>query len=54
MHFCSIIIPCSNNEEENIIPIIKKLKEIDNGYEYIFVEGNSKDQTEKAILKAIN
>lgn len=50
---CSIIIPCSN-EEGNINPIIQKLKEIDNGYEYIFVEGNSQDKTKEAILKAIN
>src|SRR5579862_1413796 len=47
----SVICPC-RNEAGNIPPIVKRLPQMGNATELIFVEGNSKDDTYEACLKA--
>lgn len=49
---CSIVIPC-RNEAGHIYEIIERLPDLGPGSEYIFVEGNSTDNTEEVIKKAI-
>jgi len=48
----SIIIPC-RNEQGNILPAVKRLPEICNDIEIIFVEGHSSDGTKDEIERVI-
>jgi SAM-dependent methyltransferase len=48
----SVVIPC-RNEAGHIAPLVERLPDLGPGSEYIFVEGNSKDDTEQAIRDAI-
>ncbi|HET8644050.1 MAG TPA: glycosyltransferase family 2 protein, partial [Vicinamibacteria bacterium] len=48
----SVIIPC-RNEEGHIPGLVARLPDLGPGSEFIFVEGNSKDDTEGAIQRAI-
>ncbi len=48
----SVIIPC-RNEEGHIEPLVARLPSLPPNSEFLFVEGNSKDDTEGAIKRAI-
>ena len=48
---CSVVIPC-RNEAGHIKDLVKRLPYLGQGSEYIFVEGNSVDNTEE-IIKAV-
>lgn len=48
----SVVIPC-RNEEGHIPALALRLPELPSGSEFLFVEGNSKDDTEGAIRRAI-
>jgi len=48
----SVIIPC-RNEEGHIAPLVARLPALGPNSEFLFVEGNSKDDTEGAIRRAI-
>lgn len=48
----SVIIPC-RNEEGHIAGLVERLPPLRPGSEFLFVEGNSKDDTEGAIRRAI-
>ena len=48
----SVVIPC-RNEEGHISDLVKRLPRLAPGSEFLFVEGNSKDDTEGAIHRAI-
>jgi SAM-dependent methyltransferase len=48
----SVIIPC-RNEAGHIRPLIRRLPELGPGSEFLFVEGNSTDDTEDVIRQAI-
>jgi SAM-dependent methyltransferase len=48
----SVVIPC-RNEAGHIPSLVERLPDLGPGSEYIFVEGNSKDDTEQAIRDAI-
>jgi SAM-dependent methyltransferase len=48
----SVVIPC-RNEEGHIPGLVARLPDLGPGSEYIFVEGNSHDDTEGAIRRAI-
>ena len=48
----SVIIPC-RNEAGHIRPLIARLPELGPGSEFLFVEGNSTDDTEAVIRQAI-
>ncbi len=50
---CSIIIPC-RNEEGHIKMLVERLPELGEKSEYVFVEGNSTDNTEEVIRKIIS
>jgi glycosyltransferase involved in cell wall biosynthesis len=47
-----VIIPC-RNEEGHIPSLVERLPELPPNSEFLFVEGNSRDDTEGAIQKAI-
>ena len=49
---CSVVIPC-RNEAGHINELVKRLPDLSYGSEYIFVEGNSTDNTEKVIKNII-
>jgi SAM-dependent methyltransferase len=48
----SVVIPC-RNESGNIAPLVTRLPDLGPGSEFLFVEGNSTDDTEAAIHRAI-
>jgi SAM-dependent methyltransferase len=48
----SVVIPC-RNESGHIRPLVARLPELPSGSEFIFVEGNSTDDTEAEIHKVI-
>jgi len=48
----SVVIPC-RNEAGHIAPLVERLPDLGPGSEFLFVEGNSKDDTEQAIRDAI-
>jgi SAM-dependent methyltransferase len=48
----SVVIPC-RNEAGHIPSLVERLPDLGPGSEYIFVEGNSADDTEQAIRDAI-
>jgi glycosyltransferase involved in cell wall biosynthesis len=48
----SVIIPC-RNEAGHIRPMVERLPDLGAGSEYIFVEGNSTDDTEAVIRQVI-
>jgi SAM-dependent methyltransferase len=48
----SVVIPC-RNEAGHIKSLVERLPDLGPGSEYLFVEGNSKDDTEQAIRDAI-
>jgi len=48
----SVVIPC-RNEAGHIEALVERLPELGAGSEFLFVEGNSKDDTEQAIRDAI-
>ena len=48
----SVVIPC-RNEAGHIPSLVERLPDLGPGSEYIFVEGNSTDDTEQAIRDAI-
>jgi ubiquinone/menaquinone biosynthesis C-methylase UbiE len=48
----SVIIPC-RNEEGHVAELARRLPHLPAGSEFLWVEGNSKDATEAAILEAI-
>jgi SAM-dependent methyltransferase len=48
----SVIIPC-RNESGHIRPLVSRLPDLGPNSEFIFVEGNSKDDTEAVIKKVI-
>jgi len=48
----SVVIPC-RNESGHIAPLVQRLPELGPGSEFLFVEGNSTDDTEDAIRRAI-
>jgi SAM-dependent methyltransferase len=48
----SVVIPC-RNEEGHIESLVERLPDLGPGSEFLFVEGNSKDETEQAIREAI-
>jgi 2-polyprenyl-3-methyl-5-hydroxy-6-metoxy-1,4-benzoquinol methylase len=48
----SVIIPC-RNEEGHVAELARRLPALPEGSEFLWVEGNSKDGTEAAILDAI-
>jgi len=48
----SVIIPC-RNEEGHIPGLVERLPRLAPGSEFLFVEGNSRDDTEGAIRRAI-
>jgi SAM-dependent methyltransferase len=48
----SVVIPC-RNEAGNIPSLVARLPELPPGSEFIFVEGNSTDDTEAALRRAI-
>jgi SAM-dependent methyltransferase len=48
----SVIIPC-RNESGHIRPLVRRLPELPEGSEFVFVEGNSKDDTEQTIRQVI-
>jgi SAM-dependent methyltransferase len=48
----SVVIPC-RNEAGHIAALVERLPELGPGSEFLFVEGNSKDDTEQAIRDAI-
>ena len=47
----SVVIPC-RNEAGHIRPLVKRLPELGPNSEFLFVEGNSKDDTE-AVIRAV-
>ncbi len=49
---CSVVIPC-RNEAGHIYEIINRMPDLGPNSEYIFVEGNSTDNTEEVINSAI-
>lgn len=49
---CSVVIPCKN-EAGHIKNLVKRLPYLSEGSEYIFVEGNSSDNTEEIIKTMI-
>jgi SAM-dependent methyltransferase len=49
----SVVIPC-RNESGHIRPLIERLPDLGPGSEFIFVEGNSEDDTEAEIRRAID
>jgi SAM-dependent methyltransferase len=48
----SVVIPC-RNEAGHIADLVERLPDLGPGSEFLFVEGNSKDDTEQAIRDAI-
>lgn len=48
----SVVIPC-RNEAGHIAALVERLPDLGPGSEFLFVEGNSKDDTEQAIRDAI-
>jgi glycosyltransferase involved in cell wall biosynthesis len=48
----SVVIPC-RNEAGHIPSLVERLPELGPGSEYLFVEGNSKDDTEQVIRDTI-
>jgi SAM-dependent methyltransferase len=48
----SVIIPC-RNESGHIRPLVRRLPELPAGSEFVFVEGNSTDDTEETIRQVI-
>ncbi|PYQ04371.1 MAG: glycosyl transferase [Acidobacteria bacterium] len=48
----SVVIPC-RNEAGNVPSLVGRLPELAPGSEFIFVEGNSTDETEPALRRAI-
>jgi len=48
----SVVIPC-RNEAGHIPSLVERLPDLGPGSEYLFVEGNSTDDTEQAIREAI-
>jgi SAM-dependent methyltransferase len=48
----SVIVPC-RNEAGHVPPLVASLPGLPNGSEFLFVEGNSTDDTEAAILREI-
>ena len=48
----SVVIPC-RNEAGHIEALVERLPDLGAGSEFLFVEGNSKDDTEQAIRDAI-
>jgi SAM-dependent methyltransferase len=48
----SVVIPC-RNEAGHIDSLVERLPELGPGSEFLFVEGNSRDDTEQAIREAI-
>lgn len=48
----SVVIPC-RNEAGHIRPLVEALPELPAGSEFLFVEGNSKDDTEAVIRQTI-
>jgi 2-polyprenyl-3-methyl-5-hydroxy-6-metoxy-1,4-benzoquinol methylase len=48
----TVVIPC-RNEAGHIEPLVERLPDLGPGSEFLFVEGNSKDDTEQAIRDAI-
>jgi SAM-dependent methyltransferase len=48
----SVVIPC-RNEAGHIRPLVQRLPELPPGSEFLFVEGNSKDDTEAVIRQVI-
>jgi glycosyltransferase involved in cell wall biosynthesis len=48
----SVVIPC-RNEAGHIADLVERLPELGAGSEFLFVEGNSKDDTEQAIRDSI-
>jgi len=48
----SVVIPC-RNEAGHIDALVERLPDLGAGSEFLFVEGNSKDDTEQAIRDAI-
>ena len=48
----SVVIPC-RNEEGHIAGLVERLPRLQPGSEFLFIEGNSKDDTEGAIRRAI-
>ena len=48
----SVVIPC-RNEEGHIAPLVARLPVLPPNSEFLFVEGNSQDDTEGAIRRAI-
>jgi hypothetical protein len=49
----SVVIPC-RNEAGHIRPLVDRLPELPAGSEFLFVEGNSKDDTEAVIRRVID
>jgi glycosyltransferase involved in cell wall biosynthesis len=48
----SVVIPC-RNEAGHIASLVERLPDLGAGSEFLFVEGNSRDDTEQAIREAI-
>lgn len=48
----SVVVPC-RNEAGHIRPLVARLPELGSGSEFLFVEGNSTDDTEAVIRQAI-
>ncbi len=48
----SVVIPC-RNEAGHVAELVSRLPDLGPGSEFIFVEGNSRDDTEAAIRRAI-
>jgi SAM-dependent methyltransferase len=48
----SVVIPC-RNEAGHIRPLVERLPQLPRGSEFLFVEGNSKDDTEAVIRQVI-
>jgi SAM-dependent methyltransferase len=48
----SVIIPC-RNESGHIRPLVRRLPDLGPGSEFIFVEGNSTDDTEQTIREVV-
>lgn len=48
----SVIIPC-RNEAGHIAPLVERLPDLGPGSEFIFVEGNSTDDTEEVIRRVV-
>ncbi len=48
----SVIIPC-RNEAGHIRPLVERLPDLGPGSEFLFVEGNSTDETEAVIRKVV-